>query len=147
MRTESNLDNVLKSLSGQEGLVFVLEDWDEGLRVVLNARTEDVEQAVTTARIKYGDRFAFRAFNISIDVWWSGEIGVICDEAPAESQPILLEFDWKRHPAMTRFAEALCPDDEQKNLRPFRLKAVRVGGELAVFWRFLELKREGGSQE
>ena len=146
MRTETSLDKVLESLKAQEGLVFILEDWDEGLQVVPNANFAHIEQVVTASRSKYGDRFAFRVFNISIDVWWSGEIGAICDDAPVDSQTIPVEFDWKRHPAMVRFANALCPNDEQKNLCPFQIKAVRVNGEQGMFLRFLELKREGESQ-
>jgi hypothetical protein len=146
MRAERSLDDVLKTLDKQEGLVFILEDWDDGVRVNLNATVEDVRQAITAARSKYGDRFSFRAFNSDVDVWWNGEVGIICDgPVLEEDEKILLEFDWKRHPAMVRFAKALCPNDPKKNLRPFRIKAVLLRSGQGIFWRFIGLA-EGGRQ-
>ena len=145
MRTERNLNNLLKALNEQKELVFLLEDWDDGVRVDTSATADTLKRAVTTARSKYGDRFSFRAFNTNMDVWWNGEVGVICDEpVPKDSEKILLEFDWKRHPAMAHFAEALCPADSKKNLRQFRIKAVLLKGEHRLFWRFVELAWEGG---
>jgi hypothetical protein len=142
------LDNVLKALDGQEKLVFVLEDWDNGVQVGISAPVATFKQAVAAARSKYGDRFSFRAFNPNVDVQWNGEVGIICDEpAPEDSIGVLLEFDLKRHPAMAHFAEALCPDDPKKNLRPFRIKAVLLKGGQGVFWRFVELTQEGGEKQ
>ena len=145
MRTERDLNKVLKTLDNQEKLVFVLEDWDKGVQVDTNATFETIKQALAAAKLKYGDRFSFRAFNPNVDVWWNGEVGIICDEpAPEDSTRLVLEFDLKRHPAMIEFAKVLSPDDPKKNLRPFRIKALLLRDGRGVFWRFFELIQEGG---
>lgn len=143
MNVSCRLDDILEALAEQEQLVFILEDWDEGLQVRFGVGGDEVKQAVKEARGKYGPRFAFRAFNFRVDAWWwNGEVGVVQDE-PLEGQvetvKLFLEPDWRRYPGMGAFAQELCPAEECPNLRPFFIEAVPLRTELGIHWRFLRL--------
>ncbi len=134
MKSTYSLDEALNSLSGLRGLVFILQDWDSGMQVYNNCSGEEVAERLTEARVQYGDRFGFRAFNEDTDVYWNGDFGIICAGIEAgKTQQILLEFDTKRHPGMASF-------EINKNLRSLRIVAREISStDGETFLRFIKL--------
>lgn len=49
---------------------------------------EQLKKAVGSLREAYGDNFAFRAFNASVDLHWNGELGInaCCDDGIEEKE-------------------------------------------------------------
>jgi hypothetical protein len=148
MKSVINLNEAVKALDHNQNLCLILQDWDSGIQLELNQSTEQVLQRLNFAREKYGDRFAFRAFNKKVDVYWNGDFGIICtDEEGGESQNLLLEFDTKRHPGMINFERALIAGSS-KSLRDFKIEAQIINNtDGGPFLRFVKISEVNENAE
>ena len=133
MRTVAEMNEILGILAIASDLTVFLEDWDEGLRVETRLDGQKLVEQLIALRPKYGNRCHFRAFNDSLDVWWNGDFGIVCQGSSDKDTTVELhlESDAKRHPGMLAFG----------NLTNAGIVATVVrAGDKDVFLRFRRLK-------
>jgi hypothetical protein len=134
MRTVGEIDTAIKILESQKDLALILEDWDDGLLVQQGLEGQQIVQMLDAAKEKYGQKFGFRAFNQTLDVWWNGDLGVVCEgEAKGNITTIPLESDSKRYPG----AKAL------GNYAKVEVEEI-TRNERVIFLRFRQLLKGGG---
>jgi hypothetical protein len=139
MRTVHSLDEAVAALVNQKSLFVLLEDWEEGLTLCEEQEETQVKGLVEAARRKYGARFTFRAFNEDLDVWWNGELGVVCAGKPTAVKEVMLATDYRRFPGVAVFRTEDLNDERYDRVLVEEIReAHRV-----VYLRFVKLLKVG----
>jgi hypothetical protein len=112
--TTDSLDELLTLASDHDRFCLLIENWQQGLERMDNVIGQDMKDKVRQLKSKYGDNFAFRAFNADFDLHWNGEMGVVLRADDSDkSVSLWLISDEQQHPAA-------------KGLRDCSLAAVRT---------------------
>lgn len=139
MRTAQSLDEALAAVIGQENLFLLLEEWEEGLKLYPEQSGVQVRGAVEAGKRKYGEHFSFRAFNENVDVWWTGEIGIVCEGKPKAVKEVVLATDYRRFPGVAVFRT-----EDLKDERYHRVLVEEIQeGHRVVYLRLVNLTKGG----
>lgn len=73
----TSLEQVLAAIPNQGSFFILAEDWKDGFGEMSDATSAKLRELLAGMRSRYGDNFAFRAFNEALDLHWNGELGLL----------------------------------------------------------------------
>ncbi|MEO0082696.1 MAG: hypothetical protein ABIL25_10495 [candidate division WOR-3 bacterium] len=132
VRRLTSLDEVLGAISEQERFFVLAEEWRDGLDEKSEVTAAELKELVAQMRCDYGDNFAFRAFNETLDLHWNGELGLLIQaDTTEETQEVYLPLisDSVRFPAAGRLKHTKIAAKRSKDgfLRFVRLEEAKTG--------------------